>query len=122
MRPFAENRESMKLLQNKFMDSIDTDLLSLSDLWGDNREKGDREGVKLEEERLKREHCEAMIQQLQRKILEQQEKLAVAVKVDKAKDAAIAKLQEKQREEIKLYRLQLAQASEKIGLLEVKFI
>ncbi|XP_037296814.1 centromere-associated protein E [Manduca sexta] len=94
MRPFAENRESMKLLQNKFMDSIDTDLLSLSDLWGDNREKGDREGVKLEEERLKREHCEAMIQQLQRKILEQQEKLAVAVKVDKAKDAAIAKLRE----------------------------
>ena len=28
-------------------------------------------------------------------------------------------LEEKQREEIKLYRLQLAQASEKLGLLEV---
>lgn len=35
-----------------------------------------------------------MIQQLQKKILEQQEKLAVAVKVDRAKDAAIAKLRE----------------------------
>lgn len=35
-----------------------------------------------------------MIQQLQKKILEQQEKLAVAVKVDRAKDAAIGKLRE----------------------------
>lgn len=35
-----------------------------------------------------------MIQQLQRKILEQQEKLAVAMKVDKAKDNAISKLRE----------------------------
>lgn len=35
-----------------------------------------------------------MIQQLQRKILEQQEKLAVAIKVDRAKDAAISKLKE----------------------------
>lgn len=35
-----------------------------------------------------------MIQQLQRKILEQQEKLAVAIKVDRAKDAAINKLRD----------------------------
>lgn len=35
-----------------------------------------------------------MIQQLQKKILEQQEKLAVALKVDRAKDAAIAKLRD----------------------------
>lgn len=35
-----------------------------------------------------------MIQQLQKKILEQQEKLAVAVRVDRAKDAAIAKLRD----------------------------
>lgn len=35
-----------------------------------------------------------MIQQLQKKILEQQEKLAVAMKVDKAKDVAINKLRE----------------------------
>lgn len=35
-----------------------------------------------------------MIQQLQKKILEQQEKLAVAMKVDKAKDTAINKLRE----------------------------
>lgn len=60
MRPFAmDHKETMKLaaMQNKLIDSIDTDLLSLSDLWG---EKGEgrverAESLKLEEERLKRE-------------------------------------------------------------------
>ncbi|XP_053606002.1 centrosome-associated protein CEP250 [Plodia interpunctella] len=98
MRPYvSEHKEGLKLaaLQNKLVETIDTDLLSLSELWG---EKGDRtergETLKLEEERLKREHCEAMIQQLQKKILDQQEKLAVALKVDRAKDSAITKLRE----------------------------
>ncbi|XP_038221076.1 MAR-binding filament-like protein 1 [Zerene cesonia] len=92
MRPFGyENRDAHKIN----IDSIDTDLLSLSELWGEKIERGERsDNIKLEEERLKREHCESMIQQLQRKILEQQEKLAVAVKVDKAKDAAISKLRD----------------------------
>ncbi|XP_075976197.1 uncharacterized protein LOC142976625 [Anticarsia gemmatalis] len=98
MRPYyPDNKDGMKLssMQNKFMESIDTDLLSLSELWGERGERGDRvDSVKLEEERLKREHCESMIQQLQKKILEQQEKLAVAIKVDRAKDAAIAKLRD----------------------------
>ncbi|XP_045520536.1 myosin-2-like [Pieris brassicae] len=92
LRPFDyENREQLKIN----LDSIDTDLLSLSELWGEKIEKGERlDNIKLEEERLKREHCEVMIQQLQRKMLEQQEKLAVAIKVDKAKDGAISKLRE----------------------------
>ncbi|CAH0674161.1 unnamed protein product [Spodoptera exigua] len=97
MRPYCYNNKDAKLssLQNKFMESIDTDLLSLSELWGDRGDRPERiDSVKLEEERLKREHCESMIQQLQKKILEQQEKLAVAVKVDRAKDAAIGKLRE----------------------------
>ncbi|XP_034828888.1 putative leucine-rich repeat-containing protein DDB_G0290503 [Maniola hyperantus] len=89
MRPFGLDREGYKL------ESIDTDLLSLSELWGERGDRGEKvDSIKLEEERLKREHCEAMIQQLQKKILEQQEKLAVAMKVDKAKDAAINKLRE----------------------------
>lgn len=101
MRPFGENRESLKFIQNKYIDTIDSDLLSLSELWGDKAERttgynrGDKvDIIKLEEERLKREHCEAMIQQLQKKLLDQQEKLAVAMKVDRAKDAAISKLRE----------------------------
>lgn len=58
MRPYAETKEGLKLtaLQNKYMDSIDTDLLSLSEMWGEKTEKGDKmENAKLEEERLKRE-------------------------------------------------------------------
>lgn len=97
MRPYCYNNKETKLssMQNRYMESIDTDLLSLSELWGDRGDRPERiDSVKLEEERLKREHCESMIQQLQKKILEQQEKLAVAVKVDRAKDAAIGKLRE----------------------------
>ncbi|XP_026731313.1 spindle pole body component 110 isoform X2 [Trichoplusia ni] len=93
MRPFYPDSKDGK--QNKYLETIDTDLLSLSELWGEKGDRGEKyDSVKLEEERLKREHCESMIQQLQKKILEQQEKLAVAVKVDRAKDAAIAKLRE----------------------------
>lgn len=52
MRPFTEGKD---LLKNKLMDTIETDLLSLSDLWGE-KEKGERgDSIKLEEERLKRE-------------------------------------------------------------------
>ncbi|CAG9579560.1 unnamed protein product [Danaus chrysippus] len=89
MKPFCLDREGFKI------DSIETDLLSLSELWGEKADKNEKfDNNKLEEERLKREHCEVMIQQLQKKLLEQQEKLAVAVKVDRAKDAAIHKLRE----------------------------
>ncbi|CAH0723501.1 unnamed protein product, partial [Brenthis ino] len=89
VRPFGFDRDAYKI------DSIDTDLLSLSELWSEKPDRGEKvDSIKLEEERLKREHCEAMIQQLQRKLLEQQEKLAVAIKVDRAKDAAINKLKE----------------------------
>ncbi|XP_059058573.1 repetitive organellar protein [Achroia grisella] len=101
MRPYAvDNKDTIKLAayQNKLIETIDTDLLSLSELWGYGADKGDRtergDNLKLEEEKLKREHCESMIQQLQKKILDQQEKLAVAIKVDRAKDAAITKLRE----------------------------
>lgn len=52
MRPFTEGKD---LLKNRFIDTIDTELLSLSDLWGE-KEKGEKgDSIKLEEERLKRE-------------------------------------------------------------------
>lgn len=53
-----EMREGPRLgsLQNKYMDTIDTDLLSLSELWGDRKDAADRvDSVKLEEEKMKRE-------------------------------------------------------------------
>ncbi|KOB66922.1 Centrobin [Operophtera brumata] len=90
MRPYGgQNQEGIQM-QDKLLDSIDTDLLSLSELWGERaeQERADRvDSVKLEEERLKRE-------QLQKKVLEQQEKLAVAIRVDRSKDTAITKLKE----------------------------
>lgn len=65
MRPYGlDNKEALKFaaLQNKLIDSIDTDLLSLSDLWGERgdgrTERGDT--LKLEEERLKREVKDSM--------------------------------------------------------------
>lgn len=55
MRPYySENKDGMN--KNKYMESIDTDLLSLSELWGEKGDRGERiDSVKLEEERLKRE-------------------------------------------------------------------
>lgn len=38
------------------------------------------------------QHCEDMIQQLQKKLLEQQQKLAIACNVDKSKDGALLKM------------------------------
>lgn len=40
------------------------------------------------------QHCEQLVQALQTKLLESQQKLAVALQVDSDKDAAISKLQE----------------------------
>ena len=39
------------------------------------------------------QHCEQLVQALQTKLLESQQKLAVALQVDSDKDAAITKLQ-----------------------------
>lgn len=59
MRPYyPEIKDGMRLasLQNKYMETVDTDLLSLSELWGDRGDRVERgDSVKLEEEKLKRE-------------------------------------------------------------------
>ncbi|PSN57076.1 hypothetical protein C0J52_01733 [Blattella germanica] len=75
-------------------------LLSLSELWGKEsyhnslpRDENAKSKLKLEEERYRRQHCEILIHQLQSRLLEEQQKLAVAVQVDKGKDQAIFQLQ-----------------------------
>ncbi|XP_046832156.1 protein Daple-like [Vespa crabro] len=67
-------------------------LLSLSDFWDNNTNKsqGEMIRIKLEEEKFRREHCEILIQELQKRLLEHQEKLAVAVRVDYEKDVLIS--------------------------------
>lgn len=58
-RPYLlDNKDGPKLsiLRNKLLDTIDTELLSLSDLWGDKKENIDvTNSQKLEEEKMKRE-------------------------------------------------------------------
>ena len=66
--------------------------LSLSDFWDNNGNKSREEmhRIKLEEEKFRREHCEHLIQELQKRLLEQQEKVAVALRVDNEKNELIA--------------------------------
>ncbi|XP_034244811.1 uncharacterized protein LOC117647240 isoform X2 [Thrips palmi] len=74
-------------------------LPSLAELWSDGERPAAKSTAdtkllqKYEEERCRRQHCEQLVQALQTKLLESQQKLAVAVQVDSDKDAAIAKLQ-----------------------------
>ncbi|XP_039289940.1 interaptin isoform X2 [Nilaparvata lugens] len=73
-------------------------MMSLSDLWNNDNANNVNDSSprqllqKLEEEQCKRQHCEQQIHELQRKVLEQQEKLAVAIRVDKEKDKAIGQM------------------------------
>lgn len=66
-------------------------LISLSQIWGP---EGETETSTMHEERLRRKHCEREIQTLQTKLLEYQQKISVAMKIDKSKDEAICRLQE----------------------------
>ncbi|XP_011638778.1 nucleoporin nup211-like isoform X1 [Pogonomyrmex barbatus] len=67
-------------------------LLSLSDFWDSNPTRSQEEmlRIKIEEEKFRREHCEHLIQELQKRLLEQQEKVAVAVRVDNEKNVLIS--------------------------------
>ncbi|KAH1005584.1 hypothetical protein HUJ04_006534 [Dendroctonus ponderosae] len=66
-------------------------LLSLADIWDSNRvsQSPSKLTQKIQEERLRRQHCEQLIQELQYKNLVFQQKLAVAVKVDETKNNTI---------------------------------
>ncbi|XP_066591174.1 uncharacterized protein [Prorops nasuta] len=67
-------------------------VLSLSDFWETNSNKPQEEQlmIKLDEEKFRREHCESLIHELQKKLLEQQEKVAVAIRVDNEKNVLIS--------------------------------
>ncbi|XP_076659482.1 centriole duplication and spindle assembly protein centrobin [Halictus rubicundus] len=67
-------------------------LISLSDFWDNTgtRSQEEMRRIKLEEEKFRREHCEHLIQELQKRLLEQQEKVAVALRVDNEKNELIS--------------------------------
>ncbi|XP_037026369.1 myosin-2 heavy chain isoform X2 [Bradysia coprophila] len=66
-------------------------LLSLNEIWDAS---GKTESATVHEERTRREHCEKTIQILQSKLTEYQQKIAVAIKVDRTKDEALKRLSE----------------------------
>lgn len=76
-------------------------LLSLSAMWctagvtsSDNHRPAttDETQRSLHEERMRRTHCEQTIQQLQQTLLDREQKIAVALRVDRRKDEALAAL------------------------------
>ncbi|XP_050081477.1 CAP-Gly domain-containing linker protein 1 [Anopheles aquasalis] len=72
--------------------SNNANLLNLSDIWHTNGAPD--YGKVLQEERLRRQHCERNIQSLQIKLLEYEEKMSVALSVDKEKLEIIGKLEQ----------------------------
>nr|XP_040224116.2 rootletin [Anopheles coluzzii] len=71
-------------------------LLNLSDIWQTNGTNGGQPDYAkvLQEERLRRQHCERNIQSLHMKLLEYEEKISVALSVDKEKVSIIDKLEQ----------------------------
>uniref|UniRef100_A0A1A9W7K8 Uncharacterized protein n=1 Tax=Glossina brevipalpis TaxID=37001 RepID=A0A1A9W7K8_9MUSC len=74
------------------MSKMDDNLISLSEIWGKN---GQATAIamptqqSLKEEQLRRQHLEKTVRQLQASILEYQQRLSIAVEVDRAKDNAL---------------------------------
>ncbi|XP_053659213.1 uncharacterized protein LOC128708277 [Anopheles marshallii] len=69
-------------------------LLNLSDIWQTNGTGQPEYSKVLQEERLRRQHCERNIQSLHVKLLEYEEKISVALSVDKEKVSIIANLEQ----------------------------
>uniref|UniRef100_A0A182RIM4 Uncharacterized protein n=1 Tax=Anopheles funestus TaxID=62324 RepID=A0A182RIM4_ANOFN len=69
-------------------------LLNLSDIWQTNGAGQPEYSKVLQEERLRRQHCERNIQTLHMKLLEYEEKISVALSVDKEKVSIIANLEQ----------------------------
>ncbi|CAH1164824.1 unnamed protein product [Phyllotreta striolata] len=72
-------------------------LMNLADIWG-NKGRANLNVPelmqKLQEEKCRRQHCENIIQELQTRNLEMQQKVSVAVKVDDSKNKTIQQLQD----------------------------
>lgn len=73
-------------------------LISLSELWGKsnlagtvipNNMSGQQGSTSLKEEQLRRQHLEKMVQALQTQLLEYQQRISVAIEVDRTKDSAL---------------------------------
>ena len=74
----------------------------------------------LEKEKYKRKHCVQQIQELQRKLLETQQQLAVAVSIDRKKDVMIEQLDKTLKKLVDGWKENEAQKRKKIIDLEAR--
>ncbi|XP_060526547.1 CAP-Gly domain-containing linker protein 1 isoform X2 [Cylas formicarius] len=85
--------EEVRLPKKRGIHTLTSDmgLLNLADIWGsENLSKSPTKlKQKLKEEKLRRQHCEQLINELQTRNLELQQKLAVAMMVDDSKNETI---------------------------------
>lgn len=97
----------------------DVNLISLSEIWGKSGQgtaiacAAPQQSVYIEEQ-LRRQHLERTVHSLQTRLLEYQQRLSVAIEVDRAKDAAICNAQS----ECKSLDLEVNQLREKVSTLE----
>lgn len=70
------------------------DLVSLTNVWNHNLDFKSNHSTDLEEERLKRRHCERNIALLQTQLNQYQSKFSDALKIDQAKNDTLSKLHE----------------------------
>lgn len=89
--PTSEKTQTSACYQ---MSKADNNLISLSEIWG---KSGQATAIattsvtqsNLKEEQLRRQHLEKTIRQLQARLLEYQQRLSVAIEVDRTKDNAL---------------------------------
>ncbi|KAH8365866.1 hypothetical protein KR093_006690 [Drosophila rubida] len=78
-------------------------LISLSDLWGKSNMAGTviatsaSTAPAVQEEQLRRQHLEKMVQQLQAQLLESEQRISVAIEVDRTKDAALQQAEQQSK-------------------------
>ncbi|KAL9910665.1 centriole duplication and spindle assembly protein centrobin isoform 2-T2 [Glossina fuscipes fuscipes] len=129
--PSAVIHERVQNFNCSQMSKMNDNLISLSEIWGKN---GQATAIaipaqqSLKEEQLRRQHLEKMVRQLQASILEYQQRLSVAVEVDRAKDSALNDAQrgnqnltqdlQQMRQNLQIAELQRKQHEEKMDGLQ----
>ncbi|XP_054735006.1 rootletin isoform X1 [Anastrepha obliqua] len=93
-----DNRYQLTYPEMRATLCADTNLISLSEIWGKSGQgtaiscTAPQHSVHVEEQ-LRRQHLERTVHSLQTRLLEYQQRLSVAIEVDRAKDAAICNAQ-----------------------------
>ncbi|XP_030373252.1 cilia- and flagella-associated protein 58 [Scaptodrosophila lebanonensis] len=86
-------------MRSAYVSSGERNLISLSELWGRSNLAGTvlpnstvsaQQSNTLKEEQLRRQHLEKTVQALQSQLLEYEQRISVAIEVDRSKDTALA--------------------------------